>query len=286
MTDLLTEHAIRFLEKPRDRPFMLCVWHKAVHGPFTPAPRHQNLYADVSMAEPVSHRDTFEGKPAWQRRQPEPWDPHLPNRINYYRAEVAVDDSVGRVLDMLEKSSQLDNTYVIFTSDNGFFHGEHRRSDKRAAYEESIRIPFVMSGPAIAKTPRLIDQMVLNIDFAPTILELAGVKPAPTMQGRSFKPLLRAESPSWRSSFLYEYFQEKQINRIPTMVGVRTLEWKYVMYPTLDDVDEIYDLRKDPHEMRNLFADPAAGEKLKELKAELARLKKETGYQEPTGGHP
>ncbi len=286
MTDLLTEHALKFLDKPREKPFMLCVWHKAVHGPFTPAPRHENLYADASMPEPVSHRDTFENKPAWQHRQPEPWNPRLPNRINYYRTEAAVDDSVGRVLAALEKSGRLDNTYVIFTSDNGFFHGEHRRSDKRAAYEESIRIPFVMRGPGIAKTPRLIDQMVLNIDFAPTLLDLAGVKPTPTMQGRSFKPLLLGESPPWRTSFLYEYFQEKQINRIPTMVGVRTLNWKYITYPTLNDVDELYDLTKDPHEMRNLIADPAASEKLAELKAEFARLKKETGYQDPTGGHP
>jgi len=306
MTDLLTQAAVDFLKRPRNRPFSLCLWHKAVHGPFTPADRHKDLYRDVELPEPPSFRDTFEGKPAWQRAlvrpggkakdeagepvppsiPPEKWNPRGEDRLNYYRALAAVDDSVGRVLATLKETGQLDNTVVIFAGDNGFFMGEHRRGDKRLAYEESLRIPLLMCGPGVAKPGSTREQMVLNIDMAPTLLDLAGVKPAAQMQGRSFKPILAGESPDWRKSFLFEYYQEGWLPRIPTLVGVRTTDWKYVTYPTIKDIDELYNLKADPYEMKNLAADPAAKDQLAKMKAELDRLKKETGYalEQPTAG--
>jgi len=306
MTDLLTQAAVDFLKKPRNKPFSLCLWHKAVHGPFTPADRHKDLYRDVELPEPPSFRDTFEGKPAWQRAlirpggkakdvanepvppaiPPEPWQPRDAARLDYYRALAAVDDSVGRVLATLKETGQLDNTVVIFAGDNGFFMGEHRRGDKRLAYEESLRIPLLMRGPGVAKPGSTRDQMVLNIDMAPTILDMAGVKPGPGTQGRSFKAILAGENPDWRKSFLFEYYQEGWLPRIPTLVGVRTTDWKYVTYPTIQDLDELYDLRNDPHEMKNLAGDPAARDRLEAMRAELDRLKKETGYTllQPSAG--
>ncbi len=297
MTDLLTQYAVDFLKKPREKPFSLCLWHKAVHGPFTPADRHSDLYKDVLLPEPASFRDTFEGKPTWQSRrpratgnrnqatrpsladlQPPAWNARDPQRLNYFRALAAVDDSVGRVLDTLRETGALDNTVIVFAGDNGYFHGEHRRGDKRAAYEESIRIPLVMCGPEVPKNGGKFEPMVLNIDMAPTILDLAGVKPPASMQGMSFKPLLAGEKPGWRKSFLYEYFQEKRLSQVPTIAAVRTENWKYVTYPDIEDLDELYDLAKDPIEMHNLAGDPAAKEQLQKMQAELERLKKETGY--------
>lgn len=319
MTDLLTDRAVDWLKRERQKPFCICVWHKAVHGPFTPAERHKGLYTDAELPEPASFRDTLAGKPAWQRAQlsskrpdgttlpagarrrqqrnaasggaagrtqpipdaipPAKWNGRGEGMLNYYRAEAAVDESVGRVLETLKETGQLDDTYVLFIGDNGYFHGEHRRGDKRLAYEESIRIPFVMRGPGIKKTGSLVDQMVLNIDIGPTILELAGAKLAPTMQGRSFKPLLAGESPQWRTEFLFEYYKEAWLPAIPTLHGVRTTDWKYVTYPEIDDIDELYDLAKDPHEMKNLALDPAYKDKIEEMKGRLARLKHETGLK-------
>lgn len=311
MTDLLTQAAVDFLKRPRNKPFSLCLWHKAVHGPFTPAERHKGLYADAKMPEPESFRDTFEGKPAWQRvlavrgdqpanaqgpnaaDRPAPasippgkWDPHQEGRIDYFRTLAAVDESVGRVLATLKETGQLDNTVIIFAGDNGFFHGEHRRGDKRLAYDESLRIPLLMCGPGVAKPGSARDQIILNIDMAPTILDMAGVKPAPKTQGQSFRAILAGEETEWRKAFLFEYFKEGWLPRIPTLVGVRTTDWKYVTYPTIKDLDELYDLKKDPNEMKNLAADPAAKEQLEKMKAELERLKKATDYtlSQPTAG--
>lgn len=297
MTDILTQYAVDFLKKPREKPFCLCLWHKAVHGPFTPADRHKDLYADAKLPEPPSFKDTFTGKPEWQRAlaskkmrknnpnapipasvPPDNWDGRNKNYIDYYRALAAVDDSVGRILETLKETGTLNNTLIIFAGDNGFFHGEHRRSDKRYAYEESMRIPLLMCGVGITNPGRLVEQMTVNIDIAPTLLDLAGIKPLDSMQGMSLKPLLEGASPSWRSSFLYEYFREEWLPVIPTMVAVRTQDWKYVRYPTLKDLDELYDLQSDPYEMRNLAADPAAKRKLAEMRGELERLMKETRY--------
>lgn len=297
MTDLLTQYAVDFIKRPREKPFCLNLWHKAVHGPFTPADRHKDLYRDVLLPEPPSFRDTFERKPAWQSRrrsaagddrqatrpsladlQPPTWDPRDEQKLNYFRALAAVDDSVGRILDVLKETGVLDNTVIIFAGDNGYFHGEHRRGDKRAAYEESIRIPLVMCGPGVAKGGGTIRQMTLNIDIAPTILALAGVKTPSSMQGVSLKPLLAGGTPPWRKSFLYEYFQEKRLSQVPTIAAVRTESWKYVTYPEIQDLDELYDLTRDPHEMRNLAVDPGAGDQLASMRVELERLKKETGY--------
>lgn len=300
ITDLLTQAAVDFIKRPRNKPFSVCLWHKAVHEPFTPPERYKDLYKDVEIPEPASFRDTLEGKPEWQRANvlngprgratasqpipasipPRKWNTHNERMLDYYRALAAVDDSVGSVLAALKETGAMENTVVIFAGDNGFFWGEHRRGDKRVAYEESLRIPLVICGPGVAKPGRTAEQMVLNIDVVPTILDLAGVKVPAQVQGRSLEPILAGGKPEWRKSFLFEYFQEAWLPRIPTLVGVRTTEWKYVRYPTIKAVDELYDLAKDPYEMHNLANDPAAKEQLAKMRAELERLMKETGYRE------
>lgn len=301
MTDILTDYAVRWLERDRDRPFCLYLSHKAVHGPFTPADRHKDAFAEAEIPEPASFKDTFEGKPEWiragfvrgarreqwlaNRDKPVPpkldpgtWDPKNQNRLDHFRMMLSVDEGVGRVLSTLEERGVLDDTVVVFTSDNGYFHGEHRRGDKRLMYEDSIRIPLLVRYPGVAQVGLTPDEMVLNIDVAPTLLDLAGAEPPAFMQGMSFAPLLEGQRVPWRSSWLYEYFQEGWLPGIPTMFGVRTERRKYITYPEIDDIDELYDLRQDPHEMTNLAQDPAHAEQLEQMRAELQRLLDETNY--------
>ncbi|MEP0843626.1 MAG: sulfatase-like hydrolase/transferase, partial [Phycisphaerae bacterium] len=223
-------------------------------------------------------------RPAPATIPPEPWQARRPAVLDYFRALAAVDDSVGRVLETLEQTGQLDDTVVIFAGDNGFFHGEHRRSDKRLAYEESIRIPLLVRGPGVARAGMTIEPMALNIDLAPTLLDLAGVPVPASMQGRSLAPLLAGQRPEWRKSFLYEYWVEKWLPGVPTMLGVRTEDLKYVRYPEIDDGDELYDLADDPHELKCRSGDPAYADRLARMKAELERLCKETGYTPSAAG--
>jgi N-acetylglucosamine-6-sulfatase len=303
ITDLLTDYAPNWLKRERDKPFCLILSHKAVHGPFTPAPRHRDAFAEVSMAEPESFRDTFEGKPQWQRRitlygsrkaewlasegkpvpdrlPPADWDGRDPARLNYYRTLLAVDEGLGRVFETLDAAGQMDSTLIVFASDNGYFHGEHRRGDKRLMYEESIRIPLLMRYPRIIAPRTRVSEMCLNIDLAPTLLDLAGVTAPASMQGCSVMPLLKGDHPTWRDSLLYEYFREDWLPGIPLMLGVRTDRWKYVSYPDIEDLEELYDLREDPHEMDNLASDAAHAATLDELRGRLRSLNKDTGYPE------
>lgn len=303
MTDILTEYAVKWLSKERRKPFCMVLGHKAVHAPFTPAPRHRSAFPDAEIPEPASYKDTFADKPAWMRRgftfgmrrerwvesldKPVPkevkrenWNPRAEGRINYYRTILAIDDSVGRILDALEKSGQLGNTVIVFAGDNGFFQGEHGLGDKRLIYEESIRIPLLIRYPKMVKPGTKVKEMVLNIDIAPTFLELAKAEKTSMMQGMSLVPLMEGRKVAWRDRFLYEYFREEWLPGIPLMLGVRTNDWTYCCYPDVDDIEELYDLKADPLQMRNLALVPEYEEKLKEMRSDLARLKKETAYPE------
>jgi N-acetylglucosamine-6-sulfatase len=286
-TDLLTGHAVEFLRRARSKPFSLCLAHKAIHGPFTPADRHKDLYSSEPIPHPPSIRDTLAGKPALRRQEGEKtYSPEVQAQLrgpnenlirNQLRALMAVDDSVGRVLAALEETRQLDHTLVIFTSDNGYFWGEHGLGDKRAAYEESIRIPLVMRYPKLIRPGAVRDEMVLNIDLAPTLLELGGAAPAKAMHGRSLVPLLEGRRRGWRASFLAEYFHEPQFPRVPSWQAVRTAQWKYIHYPELEGMDELYDLKADPYEMKNLIGEARAAGALRRMREELNRLLRQTG---------
>jgi N-acetylglucosamine-6-sulfatase len=314
MTDLLTGYALKFLENSSaDEPFCLYLSHKAVHQPFTPAPRHANLWPDVQIKEPASYRDTFQDKPEWMRsaygakaarivndqqeqardegpaKPPGPWNGRRKPELDYYRAIEAIDEGVGKVLALLEKQGRLDNTVIVFAGDNGYFWGEHRRGDKRLMYEEALRIPLLMRYPKLVKAGTAVQQMALNIDLAPTLLDLAGQSKPPQMQGQSWRPLLKGDASNWRKSFLYEYWVDLT-PVIPRIVGVRTEDWKLVRYPDLKDLDELYDLHSDPHELHSLVKSEVYQAKHQELSKELDRLMDETGYHQtkwkplPLGG--
>ncbi|MDT8391268.1 MAG: sulfatase [Lentisphaeria bacterium] len=295
ITDLLTDYAVQYITKERQKPFCLYLSHKAVHSPFTPAPRHAGDFTDAPLPQPPNTHDTFAGKPAWLRggpayskgqndgatvpdsTPPQQWDPTEVRRRGYLRTIAAVDDGIGRIFKTLEERGELDRTIIMFAGDNGYFHGEHARGDKRLMYEESIRIPLIMRYPPAVKPNSTVDQMALNIDVAPTLLDLAGVPAPVSMQGRSMVPLLEGETDGWRASFLYEYWMDLT-DRVPRMLGVRTEGWKLIRYPDIDDIDEMYDLKNDPYEMTNLALDPNYAGKRERLSLELDRLMKETGY--------
>jgi N-acetylglucosamine-6-sulfatase len=302
MTDLLTEHAVAWLKRREggDEPFMMYLSHKAVHGPRTPPEGDEGMYAGQRMAKPVSFEDDYADKPRWMRRaeryggRREAWrkseGKSVPDAVDpgdwqggsmrYFELIPAMDESVGAVLETLQQQGELDETLVVFTSDNGMFLGRHHRGDKRLAYEASIRIPMLVRYPRMIEAGSTIEPMALNIDIAPTFLELANEPVPEHMQGRSLLPLLQGESPSdWRDAFFYAYYQENWWPAIPTMHAVRTARWKYITTPNRSEqVDELYDLENDPHEMNNLAVGSSHENQLSEMRELLAQFKARTGY--------
>ena len=292
VTDILNEHAVKFIKQQRAKPFVLYLSHKAVHGPFTPAERHKNLYADAKVTAPPSVNDSLEGKPVLTRES-ENAASQKPKKkakgkadntvqkkfppgimLQQLRALASIDDGVGLIFSALEQTKQLDNTVFIFAGDNGYFWAEHGLGDKRWAYEESIRDPLLVRYPKAVKAGTKVDEIVLNIDVAPTFLELGGAKIPKEIQGESFFPLLKGERVKWRDSALFEYFQENNFSRTPTWQAVRNERWKYIQYTNLSGMDELYDLKHDRFEMKNLINSSSSQKQLKEMKDELARLQK------------
>ena len=196
----------------------------------------------------------------------------------YWGTILSVDDSVGRLTKLLESRGELDRTIVIFMGDNGLLNGEHGMVDKRTMHEPSIRIPLIVRFPTLTPTDRsrVIEQLVLTVDIAPSVLDLCGVAGPKNIHGRSFRKLVTDGDPAWRSSFVYQYNYEKQFPYTPNVRGVRADDWKYIHYPRGDGkpdrhMAELYHIANDPNERRNLINDPTAAEKLRELQAELAR---------------
>ncbi len=185
----------------------------------------------------------------------------------------SVDEGVGRILRTLAQEGVLDQTAVILTSDNGFFLREHGLRDKRWAYEEAIRIPLLVRYPPLTRPGARIDQIVLNVDLAPTLLELGGVPVPAEVHGRSFLPLLKGKKEGWRDMFAAEYFRESRFPRTPTWEALRTERWKYIRYPELGmEYDELYNLRSDPYELRNVVNDMRLTDLLERLRKRLTRL--------------
>jgi N-acetylglucosamine-6-sulfatase len=266
-TDLLTDHAEKFLAKPRSKPFLLYLSHKAVHAEFLPAERHAGSYKDERYPHPASMADTDEnyaGKPGWVRAQRKSWhgvDGMYNEKVNfdqfaldYAETMRAVDDSVGRVMAALRERGMAENTLVVFTSDNGFLFGEHGLIDKRCMYEPSIRVPLIAWCAGIAEAGARRKALVTNLDLAPTFLDAAGVAAPPAFEGRSFWSALRAEPAEARDAFLYEYFWERNFPQTPTVLGVHTGRYKLMQYHGVWDRYEMYDLETDPQEQHNLLA--------------------------------
>ncbi|WP_242118621.1 sulfatase family protein [Aestuariivivens sediminicola] len=296
MTDILTDKAIAWLKEKRDpnKPFSLNLWHKAVHENHSPAPRHEDIYANDPLPVPPydTHLENFKGKPEWQRIKawdskwksyehsdtiaPKPWPIKGDKFKKLLECLVAVDESLGQVLKTLEDIGELDNTVVIYSSDNGYFMGEHGYWDKRIAYENSMKIPMLIRYPKAIQPGTKINDIALNIDLAPTILDLAGLNTPDYMQGASMTRLFdnNQNHEDWRTSFMFEYYIDDAYPYAgPNMLAIRTKRFKLIDAFLEDDIDELYDIENDPGEMINLINHPEYQEIEDGLRAGLEELK-------------
>jgi N-acetylglucosamine-6-sulfatase len=279
VTDVLTDRALEFLGRKRDRPFFLHLSHKAPHDPVTPPPRLASLYEDASAPYPRSYYEPQDDKPAWYLNFHDhdafhymfhPHDKFEKYVKDYCRTLKAVDESLGRILRALDESGEAGNTVILYMADNGHFMAEHQFFSKMIMYEESIRIPLIVRDPRSRRRNVKRDEFALNVDIAPTILDLAGVSIPKDMEGRSLRPLIEGrKAPGWRKSFLYEYEDASNLG-LPQLEGVRTADgWQYARYP---DWEQLYNLHDDPLQMRNLARDPRFAARKSELMQELRRL--------------
>ncbi len=292
ITDEITEYCTDWLaQRPADKPFFACLSHKAVHANFTPAERHRGRYKDAPAIPPPTQAATpenLQGKPRWVRDQRNSWhgvdfpyhsDLDIANYYrNYCETLLAVDDSVGRVIETLEQQGRLDDTLIIYMGDNGFCFGEHGLIDKRTAYEASMRVPFIAHCPALFKGGQSIDRVIANIDVGPTILEAAAIATPGQMDGRSFLKLAQnGGKGDWRDALLYEYYWERNFPHTPTIHALRTQRYKYIHYFGIWDTDELYDMQNDPLERHNLIDDPQHADTVRQLNRQMFDMLEQTG---------
>ncbi len=304
-THVVTDMASNWLKNERasDKPFMLIVGQKAPHGPFVPEDKYKHTYDDIPVPYPDSGFKLGD-KPGWITQRLDTWHgiygplygfrKDFPDRsvegverfedfVRSYAGTInSVDDSVGELYRTLEEIGELDNTLFVFTSDNGFLLGEHGMIDKRTMHRESIRVPLVVRYPKLIEAGTVVKDQVLNIDLAPSIVDICSARPMKNIHGMSWKPLVAGRPTNWRKAWLYEYNYEKQFPYTPNVRGVRTDEWKYSHYPHGDGgpdrhMAELYNIKEDPDETTNLINDPKYARVVKDLKAELERLLLETG---------
>jgi arylsulfatase A-like enzyme len=316
VTDILTDLSLDWLAgRDPQRPFLLCLHHKAPHRWWQPHPKYASLYQDDDRAEPDTLDDDYATRSEAARRAAMRVDRDLNARDvkaevppglspgerrrwfyqryikDYLRCVASVDESVGRVLDYLDRQGLADDTIVIYTSDQGFFLGDHGWYDKRFMYEESLRMPLLVRYPGMVAPGSISGSFVLNIDVAATFCELAGIAPDEPMSGRSITPLLRGEPPpDWRRSMYYRYWEHlSDQHRVAAHCGIRTERYKLVYYygqglgleGTSDEATppewELFDLAADPAELRNVYDEPGFRAVTQELVAELAAIRSAVG---------
>ncbi len=317
-TDVVTRLSIDWLgQREKDKPFFLMCHFKAPHEPWEYAKRYEDYLSEVDIPKPVSfgeeksHRSRGSREYGYtlmdmaERQQRKNYHSEGPVYFSgmteeeirektyqiflkrYLRTIKGVDDNVGRLLQYLDKNNLTENTVIIYTSDQGYFLGEHDYIDKRWMYEESLRMPFLVRYPEEIPTGSVTDEIVLNVDFAPLFLDYAEQSIKGDMQGSSFRNILKGSTPSdWRSSMYYRYWMHT--NR-PAHYGIRSKRYKLIFFYGLPlgmsgarkkrtKVGwELYDLKNDPYEMNNVYDDPSYSDVVKDLKQELLRLKKELG---------
>lgn len=288
--DVSTEFAIEFLKQNRQRPFALALGYKTCHGPFEPPERHAGDYGEAearptpnTSVRAIYQDDPTTIKPAKQKRAvAQAAAGGRKTNLGYFRGLRAIDENVGKLLAKLAELGLADNTVVIYSSDNGYYLGEHSLGDKRTAYDESLRIPMLVRWPKLAARGTTINEMVLNIDLAPTLLDLAGVPIPRQMQGRSWRPLLAGDpaKANWRHAFFYEYFREGRFGA-PTVTAVRTDHAKLIKYPGHPEWTEMFDLDADPYEIQNLYNQPAQAALQSELERQYNDEAKAVGYHVP-----
>jgi len=322
VTDVITDISLDFLKnRPKDKPFCLLYQHKAPHDMWEYDEKHAHLYEGIDIPEPDNLFDDYSNrgeaiKRTTQKigmeetlflhetqgdqfsgvgRKLEDLPEEERKRRTYQcfikaflRCVASIDDNVGRVLDYLDEEGLAKDTIVIYTSDQGFFLGEHGMFDKRFMYEESLRMPLVIRYPKGIKAGSVNDDIALNVDFAETFLDYADISIPKEMQGRSLRPLLEGKGPEdWRESMYYRYWMHLPHFRVAAHFGVRTKQHKLIYYyglpldatgarpePTPPEW-ELFDLEKDPKEMKNVYDNPAYAGIVKKLKKELRRLRKE-----------
>jgi len=327
VTDVITDLSLDWLKKRKDeKPFMLMVHQKAPHALWEYHPKYEHLYDGVTIPEPESllenksHRaqesvvkennlvrlgkrmsgqmkvSSVHDYGKWPTGNLDVSDMSQEEMIkatyqkylkDYLRVIASVDENVGRILDYLDETGQAENTIVIYTSDQGMFLGEHQYLDKRWIFEESIRMPFLIRWPEKLKAGTKIDELIANVDFAPTLLDMAGTNKPESMQGNSFLPVLNGNSEGWKNSIYYRYWMHRDMT--PAHFGIRTDRYKLVFYyglnldtnsfnhPDSEPAWELYDLEKDPLEMHNVFNDPAYKQIKIKLKKQLDEKRAEIG---------
>lgn len=310
--DVSTQLAINFLKRPRDGPFLLVLGFKGAHAPREPPARFEDLYRDAEISWPANLR----ARPPYPRRQehaalaeaagvdvdrfiaPERWKQGIDRvafdvpearrargRRRYYETLTGVDDNVGRVLDALDQLSLTDETIVVYVSDNGAHLYAHGMADKRSAYEESMRVVTLLRYPDHVQPGKTIDELVLNVDLAPTLLDFAGLPSPAAMQGESWRGLLEGRSGGWRDAFVYEFYRGKHFRFVPSLIAIRTREAKWIDYLDRPSWAELFDLVDDPGETVNLSGEAARRDEVAALQRRLAQLEAELGprYQPAAG---
>ena len=285
--------ALEFLRtRPKDRPFLLTLAFFAPHAEdrnpeqYLPQPESLPLYAgDTVPLAPSATDEAFRKLPPFlanpknEGRHRWTWRFDTPEKTqrmlkNYFRLVSEVDATCGRVIAELEAQGVLDDTLILFTGDNGYFHAEHGLADKWYPYEESIRVPLIVRDPRLPSAGRTDDHLVLNVDLAPTILAAAGIPAPATMQGRDLAPLhLESSAPTdWRTEFFYEHPTIKDTSFIPSSQALVRPAEKYLFWPDFDH-EQLFDLAADPYELDDLAADPSRSSKLIELRQRFATLR-------------
>jgi arylsulfatase A-like enzyme len=297
-THVVTDYALDWLKKREPgQPWALCLGHKAPHSFYTPEEKYAHTFDAVRVPYPASAFQ-LTGKPEWIKQRLDTWHgiygplfewrKKFPDRSaeavkdfenmvhGYWGTILSVDDSVGRLVAWLKESGQFEKTVIVFMGDNGLLEGEHGMVDKRTAHEPSIRIPVIARGPGLP-AGKVVSGQVLAMDAAPSVLDLCSASPLEKIQGRSWKSLANGSDPSWRTAWFYEYNYEKQFPYTPNIRAIRTDEWKFARYPHGDGspdkhLPELYNLKNDPGELKNLAADPNHGATRADLEKQLAAL--------------
>ncbi len=311
VTDLALEWLAGQHKSTPDKPWCLFLGHKAPHSMYTPEPKYAHSFDNVRVPYPATAFQ-LDDKPAWIKQRLTTWHgiygplfeyrksfpderpeavKDFENMVHgYWGTVLSVDDSVARLRKWLEESKQLENTIIVFMGDNGILEGEHGMVDKRTAHEASLRVPIIVRHPSLG-SGKVVPEQVLTVDMAPSILELCGAPALPAVHGKSWVALTKSGDPTWRTSWFYHYNYEKQFPYTPNVRAIRTQNWKYIHYPHGDGspdkhLAELYDLKADPGETKNLIKDSAHSNTIAALKLELAQRMLETGLTPETDKMP
>ncbi|MBL9113618.1 MAG: sulfatase [Verrucomicrobiaceae bacterium] len=303
-TTVVTDLALDWLKKQdKESPWCMTIGQKAPHSFYFPEPKYEHAFDSVRVPYPAT-AFALDDKPKWIKERLYTWHgiygplfewrkkfpddrpeavKDFENMVHaYWGTVLSVDDSLGRLRSWLEETGQWDNTIVVFMGDNGLLEGEHGMVDKRTAHEASIRIPIIVRTPGSA-SGKVIQNQVLTVDVTPSLLDVCGADPIPSIHGRSWRKLVETGSDNeWRKSWHYHYNYEKQFPYTPNVRALRTEKWKYIHYPHGDNtparhMSELYDLESDPGETRNLINEPAQKENIAKLHQEWLAAMKATG---------